>query len=48
MAVTGIEPVPFVFLVVGTSLIDNSDNYCFGTGLPISMHKDIYQYQNFE
>ena len=30
-------------------LFINIDNvYCFGTGLPISMCKDIYQYRHFK
>ena len=32
--------------VVGTLLIDTGDIYCFGTGLVMSMAKDIYQYRH--
>ena len=28
------------------SSIDTGNIYCFGTGLPISMSKDIYQYHH--
>ena len=29
---------------VGTLFIDTGDIYCFGTGLPILMSKDVYKY----
>ena len=35
-------------IVVDASFIDIDDIYCFGTGLPISMSKDVYQYRYFK
>ena len=34
--------------VVGTLFIDIGNIYCFVTGLPILMPKDIYQYHHFK
>ena len=33
--------------VVGTLFINIGDIYCFETGLPIMLPKDIYQYCHF-
>ena len=34
--------------LVGTSFINTGDIYYFGTGLPISMSKNVYQYHHFK
>ena len=34
--------------VVGTLFIDTADIYCLGTGLPISIAKDLYQYRHIK
>ena len=36
-----------ISLLMGTLFIDIDDNYCFGTELPISMSKYVYQYRHF-
>ena len=33
--------------VVGTLFIDIDDTFCLGTGLPILVSKDVYQYHHF-
>ena len=34
------------FPLVGTLFIDTGGIYCYGTGLPISMSKYVYQYHH--
>ena len=34
--------------VVGKLFIDIADIYCFGTGLPISRPKHVFQYRHFK
>ena len=34
--------------VVGKLFIDIADIYCFGTGLPISRSKHVFQYRHFK
>ena len=36
------------FIVVGKLFIDIADIYCFGTGLPISRSKHVFQYHHFK
>ena len=38
----------YVYILVGILFIYIGDIYCFGTGLPISMAKDIYEYSHFK
>ena len=33
---------------MGKSFIDIADFYCFGTGLPISRSKHVFQYRHFK
>ena len=40
--------VPQGTLVVGKLFIDIADIYCFGTGLPISESKHVFQYRHFK
>ena len=37
-----------IIIVVGRSFIDIDDIYCFGTGLPILMSKDVYEFCYFK
>ena len=34
--------------LVGKLFIDIADIYCFGTGLPISRSKHVFQYRHFK
>ena len=36
------------YLLVGKLFIDIADIYCFGTGLPISRSKHVFQYRHFK
>ena len=38
----------FVYSLVGKLFIDIADIYCFGTGLPISRSKHVFQYRHFK
>ena len=38
----------FVYTLVGKLFIYIADIYCFGTGLPISRSKHVFQYRHFK
>ena len=38
----------YTYLLVGKLFIDIADIYCFGTGLPISRSKHVFQYRHFK
>ena len=43
-----LDILDIVHLLVGKLFIDIADIYCFGTGLPISRSKHVFQYRHFK